>query len=246
MVFIRFSVILLVVMGLYYVLIYRNLGNNTNGLQEAVLFEGLDEYPYIAYLPVHHGKVGESFPLILYLHDHAGSVNAGTTQVLNESPITFAASQIDFPFVIAAPLTTSQGWDLEKLTAFLETIVDQFAVDPTKIFITGIGDGGDMVWMMGVFFPERFAAIAPVAGTGDPKSAQQSLTDTPIWIFHGKQDEDVPAERSLLMVGALKSQHQHLNYTLYPGMGHDIGLEVYNAPLLYHWFMQDFLIDKQN
>jgi predicted peptidase len=147
---------------------------------------------------------------------------------------------------VIAPLTTSRGWELDTLMMFLNAMEERFAVDPAKVFLTGMGDGADMVWMMGVFYPQRFAAIAPVAGTGEPKFAKENLMDMPIWIFHGKQDEVVPAERSLIMVGALKDQHKHLNYTLYPELGHDIGLEVYNQPLLYHWFLQDTQPDHQN
>lgn len=237
MIFLRFLVILLAVLGLYYVFIYRNLGD-PNGLPEAMLYEGLDEYPYIAYLPVHHGAKHTAFPLILYLHDYAGSINQGSDQVLNQSPLFYAASQVDFPFVVCAPMTTSQGWDMEKLIVLLDAVEEQFATDPNKIFLTGIGDGADMVWMMGVFYPQRFAAIAPLAGIGDPQFAQENLLETPVWIFHGKRDDIVPAEHSLKMFGALKGKNQNLNFTLYPDMGHDIGLEVYNQPLLYHWFLQ--------
>ena len=39
--------------------------------------------------------------------------------------------------------------------------------------------------------PEMFAAIAPVAGGGEPEQAT-SLKDVPTWAFHGDADNVVP------------------------------------------------------
>jgi len=95
-----------------------------------------------------------------------------------------------------------------------------------------------------VFHTKRWAAIAPVAGTGDPKSARESLEKMPIWIFHGKQDQTVPVEHSMLMVGALQDRNPNLNFTIYQDKGHNIFEEVYHTQKLYDWFLQ-FRVNSQ-
>lgn len=241
MIAIRFLIILLVMLGLYYVFIYRNISPVTTHdpvFSTSMLYEGLGVYPYIAFLPAHHGTKEKTFPLILFLHDESNSIDQSKEYALNQSSIPYAASQTNFPFIVTAPLTTKEGWDMEKLLWFLDGVEMKMAVNPKQVFLTGVGDGANAVWMLGVFYPERFSAIAPAAGTGDPKSARESLADIPIWIFHGKQDQTFPVEHSLLMVGALQDQNKNLNFTIYQDKGHDIWREVYHNPKLYDWFLQ--------
>lgn len=241
MILIRFTVIFLVVLGMYYIFVYRNLGTDTSldtPIPTSMLYEGLHEYPYICYLPKGYGKVGKSFPLIVYMHHNTGGIQEGKYKVLNQSPVSYAVDQIDFPFVITAPIETSGEWDINKLILFLTHIQQKFYVDPNMIYLTGFHNGASSVWMVSSIYPSLFAAIAPVAGTGDPKSARHSLTQLPVWIFHGKRDSVVAVENSLLMVGALKDHNLHLNYTLYADKGHDIWQDVYNTNELYDWFLQ--------
>ena len=104
--------------------------------------------------------------------------------------------------------------------------------------------GGFGAWNLALEFPERFAAIAPVCGGGNPyypnglntrrKAALKSL---PFWAFHGDKDPSVALEESERMVKALKRFGCDVKFTVYPGVGHDSWTQTYNNPELYEWFL---------
>ena len=96
--------------------------------------------------------------------------------------------------------------------------------------------GGFGTWALAAAHPERFAAIAPICGGGDPKQAER-LKDLPIWVFHGAKDPTVPLARSEEMVKALKEAGGEPKFTVYPDAGHDSWTETYDNPELYEWFL---------
>jgi predicted peptidase len=85
-------------------------------------------------------------------------------------------------------------------------------------------------------YPDRFAAIAPVCGGGNPQQAAR-LKDVPAWVFHGGKDPTVPIQESEDMVAALKSAGGDVKFTVYPEAGHDSWTQAYNDPELYKWFL---------
>jgi predicted peptidase len=71
--------------------------------------------------------------------------------------------------------------------------------------------GGFGTWSLGLKYPERFAAIAPICGGGNilpvllPETGKQgALKRLPVWAFHGAQDNVVPMRESERMIEALK------------------------------------------
>ena len=96
--------------------------------------------------------------------------------------------------------------------------------------------GGFGTWDLASAYPERFAAIAPVCGGGNPRNANK-LKDIPAWVFHGEKDPVVPVEEAHKMVDALKKSGAEVKLTIYPEAGHDSWTETYDNPDLYDWFL---------
>ena len=126
---------------------------------------------------------------------------------------------------------------MEALNALLDEIVSKYAVDEDRIYLTGLSMGGFGTWSLATAYPERFAALAPICGRGNPEKAHV-LKDIPVWVFHGAKDETVPPENSQQMVNALKECGADVQYTIYPDAGHDSWTETYNNPKLYEWFLE--------
>jgi predicted peptidase len=82
--------------------------------------------------------------------------------------------------------------------------------------------------------PERFAAIVPICGGGNPGDAEK-LKNIPIWVFHGAKDPVVPPERSESIVKAIKAAGGDVKFTVYPDAGHDSWTAAYEDPKLYEW-----------
>ncbi|MBT3194430.1 MAG: prolyl oligopeptidase family serine peptidase, partial [Verrucomicrobia bacterium] len=102
---------------------------------------------------------------------------------------------------------------------------------------TGLSMGGFGTFALAAESPNRFAAIAPVCGGGEPKSAR-TIAHIPARVFHGAKDNVVPLKRSQDMVEAIKAAGGNVSLTIYPEAGHDSWTETYANPELYEWLLQ--------
>jgi predicted peptidase len=98
--------------------------------------------------------------------------------------------------------------------------------------------GGHATWSMAERYPQRFAAIAPVAGAGNPQSVATLLRQTPAWVFHGATDPVVPVSYGQAMVDAFVAAGVQVKATIYPDRGHDVWDLPFRGPELYEWFLQ--------
>ena len=191
---------------------------------------------YLLYLPKGYEGTndGKKWPLILFLHG-AGESGNDLEKVKLHGPPKLVASK-DYPFIIVSPQSSGRGWNPETLNALLDDLIAKYRVDPDRVYLTGMSMGGYGTWSLATAHPERFAAIAPVCGGGDPKQAAK-LKTMPIWVFHGAKDTTVPLIRSEEMVKALKETGADPKFTTYPEAGHDSWTETYANPELYEWFL---------
>jgi len=99
-------------------------------------------------------------------------------------------------------------------------------IDSTRLYITGLSNGGYGTWDAIERWPDYFAAAAPIAGAGDPSKAAV-LRDLPIWAFHGSADTTVPVSGSRDMIAAIQSAGGFPRYTEFAGQGHGVWPYVY-------------------
>jgi predicted peptidase len=194
---------------------------------------------YLLYLPKDYGKdPAARWPLILFLHG-AGESGDNLEIVKKHGPPKLAAGGKEFPFIIVSPQAPSsrEGWNVEVLTALLDEVMRQYAVDPDRVYLTGLSMGGFGTWNLAAAVPERFAAIAPICGGGQRRMARR-LRTLPTWVFHGAKDPTVPLQESQEMVDALKAAGGDVKFTIYPDAGHDSWTVTYDNPELYSWFLQ--------
>src|SRR5436190_37145 len=71
-----------------------------------------------------------------------------------------------------------------------------------RLYLTGLSMGGFGTWALAAAFPDKWAAMAPVCGGGDPAYVSK-VKDIPCWCFHGDRDPVVKVEQSRRMVAAL-------------------------------------------
>ena len=133
---------------------------------------------------------------------------------------------------------------MDTLMALLDDIESNYDVDRDRVYLTGLSMGGFASWTLGCFYPERFAAIAPICGGGDSFFVK-SMKDVPVWAFHGAKDDVVPVERSKEMVGAVNAAGGNAKLTVYPEAGHDSWTQSYDNPALYEWFLSHRISDRK-
>jgi predicted peptidase len=101
------------------------------------------------------------------------------------------------------------------------------SIDPSRLYITGLSNGGLGTWDAIERWPDYFAAAAPIAGAGDPSKAAV-LKDLPIWAFHGSADTIIPVSGSRDMIAAVQAAGGHPKYTEFAGQGHGVWSYVYS------------------
>ena len=199
---------------------------------------------YLLFLPNGYDiNSAKRWPLILFLHG-AGERGTNLWLVAKHGPPKIDTTQTNFPFLVVSPqCPDGKIWSDDLLLALLDEIETKYAVDPHRVYLTGISMGGFETWSLGLSHPERFAAIAPICGGGDfitPYLADKSqLKSLPVWAFHGAKDPVVPLAESERMVNYLKKlEVREVKFTVYPEAGHDCWTQAYADPGLFAWFLQ--------
>jgi len=193
------------------------------------------QFSYWLYRPA-RPKRHHSWPLVVFLHG-AGERGNDLNSVKRHGPLKLVEQGENFPFLIAAPqCPQNDWWFTSELDAWLSELLKQLPVDEKRIYLTGLSMGGFATWYWAIEHPERFAAIAPVCGGGEPFLVER-IKDVPVWAFHGADDNVVPLRRTLEMVDALKKVGKNVRFTVYENTGHDSWTKAYNTPELYEWLL---------
>jgi len=193
------------------------------------------EMQYLIYLPRDHAQQ-ESWPLLLFLHG-AGERGKDLELVKKHGPPKLIAGGRDFPMVVVSPqCPADQWWEPGPLAALLDEVVAKQRIDKRRVYVTGLSMGGFGTWALASHAPERFAAIAPICGGGEPFMARR-IRDIPAWVFHGAKDSVVPLDRSERMVEALQRAGGNVQFTVYPDTDHDSWTETYDNPKFYEWLL---------
>ena len=204
-----------------------------------------ETYAYAVYVPPDYTP-DKPWPVILFLH---GSGERGTDGMLQTDVGIGRALRRHhhlIPAVVVMPqCRPGRGWGgtMEQLAIrCLEQTSRQYRVDPERVYLTGLSMGGHGAWHMAARYPKAFAAVVPICGfaelktaTGAAKQLAPHLADLPIWCFHGESDTNVPVSRSREMVAAIREAGGTVKYTEYRGAKHFIWDRVYADRDLWTW-----------
>ncbi len=197
----------------------------------------------------------ELLPLIVFLH---GDWQDGTD---NESQLAGygngslelvdAARDGHVPLVYIAAQTTGAYWPPDRVMAVVRDALARWPVDPRRIYLTGISDGGTGVWDALKAYPRCFAAGVPMSGMTE-LAGLGSIRDIPQWIFHGADDDDTNVETgydgamvgSRAVVRALRAMGGTPRYTEYAGEKHVIWSRAYAEDALLPWLLSQRLRAK--
>ena len=200
---------------------------------------------YLLYTPGQYTENTERlWPLILFLHG-AGERGSDLEMVKKHGIPKIAEARDDLPFIAVSPQCpegTTWSEEMLALEALLDKVQEAYAVDPKRVYLTGLSMGGFGSWHLGALRPERFAAVVPICGGGDWffRRIQRvcTLAPVPVWAFHGAKDPVVPVERSVEMVEALRACGGNARLTIYPDADHDAWTRTYEDESLYDWLLQ--------
>src|SRR5437867_3637644 len=102
---------------------------------------------YLLFLPQDYdGKSAKRWPLILFLHG-AGERGTNVWKVATHGPPKNVKEHPDFPFIVVSPqCLEGEHWSNDVLMALLDEVMGKYAVDPGRVYVTGLSMGGYGTW----------------------------------------------------------------------------------------------------
>ncbi len=214
--------------------------------------------PYRLFVPAGYDRA-RSYPIVLYLHGAGGWGNDNVRQLGDDVAqlISPLLQSIEPSFVLvpqcpagdqwvngakAVPFTNYVQADVPESDAakhvfeVLSEVEGRYAIDKTRVYITGPSMGGSGSWDYITRHPGIFAAAVTVNGVNDPARASVIAT-LPIWAFHGALDDVSPVSNTREMVAALRKLGSSVKYTEVPDMGHDCNAAAYRNPEVWRWLL---------
>ncbi len=175
--------------------------------RQTLVHDGV-ERSYVVRTPRDLAPGGARLPLVLVLHGGGGGGHAANA----EDMTGFTAKAAKEGFIVVYPegssrftgklLTWNAGHccgyamqrrvnDVAFINALLDRLIQDYPVDPKRIYATGISNGGMMSHRLGMELSGRFAAIAPVVATlfGDEKVPAHPVSAL---MLNGMLDQSVP------------------------------------------------------
>src|SRR5262249_23064216 len=183
--------------------------------------------PYRLYVPAAYTGA-KAFPLIVALHGLGGTEDSFFDGYEKRLP----ALAEQHGYIVAAPLgyrvDGSYGWGLGNAPAdpttrrtqelseqdvmqVLARVKRLYKIDEGRIYLMGHSMGAIGTWKIAPKYPDIWAAIAPISGSGVPATLER-IRGVPEIIVHGDADPTVNVQGSRAMVAKLKqlgTEHKH-------------------------------------
>jgi len=223
---------------------YSDLTNYCDGSLKVVQHGSPVMYDYLIHFPKGYNDFGGKRPLLIFLHG-AGEVGKDVTKIAELDACHYATGRIpaaEFPFLVVSPVTPKHGWEPAKVVHLIDELLGDVRfgprIDPNRIYLTGFSMGGFGTFQTACAFPDRFAAIVPLAGGGKPADASK-LQTVPTWAFHGDADTVVSYTSTKHLIDAMETlNHPNVKLTTLHGAGHGIPELVYTMREVYQWLLQ--------
>jgi pimeloyl-ACP methyl ester carboxylesterase len=130
-------------------------------------------------------------------------------------------SRLGDAYVLVCPTYPAGAWYTrraeELVLAVIRAVQARYHIDPDRVFLTGMSNGGIGAWLIGMHHAPTFAGIAPMASGLDDVLMPflANLRNTPVYIIHGAKDRVMPVDlsraiaRELAALGYAHTYREH-------------------------------------
>ena len=204
----------------------------------------------LQYYGVREGQAETGRKPAMFLSVHGAGVQAirqaGSYQNKDWGHVIAPTNRREFGF-------SWEDWGRWDAMEVLEHAESAYGTDPERTYLTGHSMGGHGTWHLGATFPDRWAAISPMAGWRSFFSYTRSTPEAPVtpmekmlaraanpsrtiemmknyhqhgvFIEHGDADTTVRVSEARFMREELAKYHPSLGYHEEPGGGHWYGVD---------------------
>ena len=175
-----------------------------------------------------------AWPLVMALHGGSGNGRGFLWRWLRDARSLGA--------ILVTPTAVGSTWalmgedaDTANLVRILNSVRSRFNIDPQKLLLTGMSDGGTFSYVTGLERVSPFTHLAPVAATFHPLMAEMAdaerLRGLPIHIVHGALDWMFPVQTARQTRDVLTAAGADVTYREIDNLSHSYPSEM-NAPIL--------------
>jgi phospholipase/carboxylesterase len=177
-----------------------------------------------------------AWPLVMALHGGSGNGRGFLWSWLRDARSHGA--------VLVAPTATGNTWalmgddtDSPNLARILDIVRSRCNIDPARLLLTGMSDGGTFCYVSGLESASPFTHLAPVAATFHPLMAEMAdaerLRGLPIYLVHGQLDWMFPVQVARQTQALLSAAGTDVTYRELEDLSHCYPREM--NPAILNW-----------
>jgi phospholipase/carboxylesterase len=192
------------------------------------------------YVPEYY-RPDRAWPLVMALHGGSGNGRGFLWSWLRDARSHGA--------ILVAPTATGntsnkttwalmgEDTDTPNLVRILELVRQRWNVDPARMLLTGMSDGGTFCYVTGLERVSPFTHLAPIAATFHPLMAEMAdaerLRGLPIYLVHGRLDWMFPVQVARQTQAALSAAGADVTYRELDDLSHCYPREI--NPAILSW-----------
>jgi phospholipase/carboxylesterase len=185
------------------------------------------------YVPEYY-TAERAWPLVMALHGGSGNGRNFLWSWLRDAR--------SFGAILVTPTASGRTWalmgedtDTPNLMSILETVRRRWHVDPRRMLLTGMSDGGTFCYVTGLDGTSPFTHLAPVSATFHPLMAEMAagerLRGLPVFLVHGLLDWMFPVQIARQTHAVLSAAGAEVTYREIADLSHCYPREI-NAEML--------------
>jgi hypothetical protein len=183
-------------------------------------------WPFVVRVPDDY-RGDRPVPLLVYLAGNAGGALEGM-QIVNDSLERTG-------YLVVYPNSGEWWWrdsSAVMVSGLLDEIQRQYAVDPRRIYLTGLSNGGTGTFHYATLFPHKLTAAVSAMGAGvfqpftpeEERPYPRNTTALPLAFVHGEADSIIEPETTRRTVQLLGPRVAPVETHYLKGRGHDLGI----------------------
>jgi phospholipase/carboxylesterase len=177
-----------------------------------------------------------AWPLVMALHGGSGNGRGFLWSWLRDAR--------SFGAILIAPTAIGSTWalmgediDTPNLTSILDSVRARWNIDPKRLLLTGMSDGGTFSYVSGLERSSPFTHLAPVSATFHPLMAEiadaERLRGLPVHIVHGGLDWMFPVQVARQTQQLLSAAGANVTYREIEDLSHRYPREI--NPAILSW-----------
>ena len=188
---------------------------------------------------------GQKYPLILHISGRGENGTDNDKQLRHIfSTHRNAVLNGKFPgYVLAPQYNTTPVFSsaLRQTVEIIQLLIENNKVDPNRVYVHGLSNGGQAVWDIITEYPKVFAAASPMSWALPWLSEPDDIAEyvhIPIWLSQGGKDNRPTPEQGNGMVRDIRGAGGNIRYKYYESVGHSTWNVMYQNSDFFSWFLR--------